>query len=454
MIKKSSASKFKAHFSNSAVAATYATKVVGARAIGLDRVDGRNFELKLAEEISLISRKALAGTYSFTKYKEKLISKGAGKAPRQLSIPTIRDRLTLKIVCDLLFSIFPESKPALPQEKIEILRNAINSGKYTHFVKIDLKDFYPSIDHKLLLSRLYKRIRLSAFHRLIERALENPTVPEGNTKNAALNFKGVAQGLSISNVLAEIFMIEVDERLRGLAPVYLRFVDDILILTDDQPAAICQKASELLRKAKLNPHPMGASGSKTQVGKIAQGFDFLGYLMRPKIVSVRKSSVINFEGSLVGVFTEFKHRLRKAKDAQEKAAALARFRWAVNLKLTGCIYKNQRFGWVFYYSQIDDLSVLRRIDNTVERLIERFGISVPPNPKRVLKAFYESKRTDKESHLYIPNYDFMTADKMRFFLKEIGYKVDGFPDVEVAVAFHRLVRRATRSLEQDVAGLS
>jgi hypothetical protein len=169
---------------------------------------------------------------------------------------------------------------------------------------------------------------------------------------------------------------------------------------------------------------------------------------------VRKSSIINFESSLVEAFTEYKHRLRIAKTPAEKEIALQRFRWALNLKITGCIYKDQRFGWVFYYSQINDLSVLRRIDNTVCMLFVRFKIAIPPNPKRLLKAFYESKRTDKESHWYIPNYDEMRVPKMRTFLTGIGHKVDALPDQEVEFTFHRLVRYATRSLEKDIANVS
>lgn len=454
MVKVNAAEIFRKYFSEASIKLVYEAKILGSRAIGLDRVDSINFAAKVSDETKLISRKVLAGTYNFTKYKEKLVSKGAGKSPRQLSIPTIRDRLTLKIVCEYLFKIFPDSKPKLPQEKIGALRDAIDSSKYSYYIKIDLKDFYPSISHKLLLSKLYKKVRISQFKILIDSALKNQTVPESNTRNTVLNTRGVAQGLSISNVLAEIFMTDVDKKIKSLVPLSFRFVDDIIILTNAEPDVVCKEVFEILRKAKLNPHPLNAPGSKTQIGKVSNGVDFLGYSLRPKTVSVRKSSITNFESSLVGVFTEYKHRLRNGKDVKEKASALARFRWALNLKLTGCIYKNQRFGWVFYYSQINDLSVLRRIDNTVRLLYRRFGVTVPPNPKRSLKAFYESKRTDKESHWYIPNYDGITVVKMRKFLTEIGYKVDGFPDTEIAFVFHRIVRRATRSLEKDVASVS
>jgi RNA-directed DNA polymerase len=452
--KVAAAQTFRKFFSLTTVAATYADKVAGTRAIGLDRVDARNFAAKVAPEILLISKKVLAGTYLFTKFKQKLVSRGAGKAPRILSIPTIRDRVTLRVLCDFLFVIFPEAKPALPQKKIDDLQKAIDTGGYENFVKIDLRDFYPSLDHKLILSRLRTRVRLSEFIALIRAAITTSTVAEANAKPMAPNVCGVAQGLSISNVLAEIFMIEVDKKISALAPVYFRYVDDILILTNANPATVCAEVCQILRKSRLHPHPLGAPHSKTRVGKVADQIDFLGYSLRPKTVSVRESSVLSFEGTLVDVFTEYKHRLRMAKDAAEKAIHLARFRWALNLKLTGCIYKEQRFGWVFYYSQINDLSVLRRIDHTVRLLLKRFNIDIPPNPKRTLKAFYESKRTAKDTHWYIPNYDLMTVPRMRKFLSELGYKVDNFPDQEVTFVFGRLVRRATRGLEKDVANMS
>ncbi|RYF34267.1 MAG: hypothetical protein EOO38_29620, partial [Cytophagaceae bacterium] len=127
--KINAAKEFRTTFGKQNVQRIYESKVSGTRAIGLDRVDGKNFEKKSASEISLISCKVLDGKYRFTKYKEKLISKGAYKAPRRLSIPTIRDRLTLKILSDYLFKIFPHAKPSLPQQKIEILRAGIGGSE-------------------------------------------------------------------------------------------------------------------------------------------------------------------------------------------------------------------------------------------------------------------------------------------------------------------------------------
>lgn len=450
------ASAFRKAFSLASLNTTFTEKLRHARAVGLDRVDSRNFESKLTSEIALISRKVLCGTYSFTKYKEKLVSKGAGKTPRLLSIPTIRDRLALRALCDFLFLVFPEARPPLPQQTIEMVRAAIDAAPHKSFIKIDLAHFYPSIHHDLLLSKLRRKVRLPYFSALIAGALKNQTISESGAKPGPLaaNLKGVPQGLSISNVLAEIYMLDVDRRMKAIAPECFRYVDDIVVLTSRDPNEVFGEISKILKKEKLSPHALGSPGSKTSTGAVKDGFEFLGYSLKPGIVSVRQSSVVGFEASLVEAFSEYKHRLRSAASIADRSAALARFRWALNLKLTGCIYKEQRFGWVFYYSQITDLRVLRRIDNTVRQLIARFQTAVPPWPKRTLKAFYESKRVNKTTHRYIPNYDTMTTAAMRTFLSQIGFNVSSFPDHEVVIAFNRLLRRATKKLEKDVANLS
>ncbi|MCO5335619.1 reverse transcriptase domain-containing protein [Delftia tsuruhatensis] len=448
------AKEFRKLFSSPSIKHVYNTKILGTRSIGLDKVNSRNFEEKLDEECEHICQKVLSSKYKFTKFKEKLLLKGAGKFPRQISIPTIRDRLTLKILCDFIFDIFPDAKPNLPQDKISDLNNSINSGKFKYYIKIDLQDFYPSIDHNLLIKKLRRKIRIVEFKNLIESAITNPTVPETNTKQGKYQSKGVAQGLSISNVLAEVFMLDVDASLRSLAPVCIRYVDDILLLTDDDPGPVLDSALRILKKHKLNPHRPGTADSKTIAGNLSEGVSFLGYQLSPQKISVKPGNILSFESSIVTVFSEYKHRLRNCKNEADKKTALARFRWALNLKITGCIYKNQRFGWIFYYSQINEISILKRIDNTINKLFDRFKIPTPPYPKKMQKSFFESKRRDKKTHKYIINYDNLTDDTKIKLLSEIGFDIKGLNASEVSAKFHKLIRRATRKLEKDISSIS
>ncbi len=73
---------------------------------GRDGVTVKAFSENLDTEISLIIRKIQNETYKFTPYKEKLISKGAQKNPRQISIPTVRDKLVLKFLTNFLKAVY------------------------------------------------------------------------------------------------------------------------------------------------------------------------------------------------------------------------------------------------------------------------------------------------------------------------------------------------------------
>lgn len=90
---------FKKSFSERNLLKVYKEKIKDSGAIGIDRVRPSKLDLTIKNEIKFISKKVHSGTYKFTAYKEKLISKGANSNPRQISIPTARDRITLRGLC-------------------------------------------------------------------------------------------------------------------------------------------------------------------------------------------------------------------------------------------------------------------------------------------------------------------------------------------------------------------
>ena len=75
----------------------YKEKIQYRASAGMDNITPKVFGAHLTENIQIISKKVLAGTYNFTRYREILISKGRGKEPRVISIPTIRDKLAFLI---------------------------------------------------------------------------------------------------------------------------------------------------------------------------------------------------------------------------------------------------------------------------------------------------------------------------------------------------------------------
>lgn len=93
-----------------------------------------------------------------------------------------------------------------------------------HLLKLDIKDFYESIDPYQILNELKMDQLLShKTYKIIESVFQNHLI-----KNS-----GLPRGLPISATLSEIFMKKIDLQIKKTDEIYYysRFVDDIIIIT-------------------------------------------------------------------------------------------------------------------------------------------------------------------------------------------------------------------------------
>lgn len=109
----------------------YKNKVSISQATGIDNMNHEIFWSSLNAQLAIINEKILLGNYKLSKYKLKLISKGRGKEPREISIPTIRDRIALRALCDFLQNTFEYAISFdLPQNIIKQIKSDINTNQY------------------------------------------------------------------------------------------------------------------------------------------------------------------------------------------------------------------------------------------------------------------------------------------------------------------------------------
>lgn len=461
----SAAKFFTKEYSINSLNNIYEKNIAITSAIGVDRLNRTTFENRLSEEIELISRKAKAGTYIFSQYKEKLISKGAEKKPRVISIPTFRDRIALRALCNVLRTTYAdELDTKLPQHTIEELRSELKKGIFTHFIKLDVTNFYPSIDHEILRDALRKKIRKSQIRRLIDSAIQTPTVAYPD-KSKGKSSKGVPQGLSISNVLAEIYLSKFDQWSKNLPSIaYFRYVDDILILTNNNPKILFDTINFKIKKDyQLIIHELEPTG-KSATGPIKGNFQFLGYDFKNGNAGAKIDSIRRLESSLAKIFTTYKYRIfsaQKLQNVSEKNKSLKKarliFLWRLNLRITGCLFEEVRRGWVFYFSQIDETSInqLHHLDKTVQVLARRFSINFQAKEiKSFARTYHETKRTNLK-HRYIPNFDTTSIQKQREILELYGLEGGaGMTDARIIYEFKRRIRRETSELELDIQGVS
>lgn len=441
----SAVKQFEKHFSIDNLKRIFTEYIVYSGATGIDNLDQYVFRKQLDEQVEILSRKMLSGTYRFTKYKLKLVSKGRGKVPREISIPTVRDRIAMRAICDFLTECYDGVVEFnLPQKIIKSVKEDVLLGNYTGCIKLDVTDFYPSIMHSEMRSRLGRKIRSPEIKDVIFSAIKSPTVSISRDTDEP-SVRGVPQGLAISNILASIYLLNIDKRLDINPDVkYYRYVDDVLIFCDFKDAiTIANDVRKQFSKIGLKVYDPVKRPDKSTVERLGTNFDYLGYQFSGSSISARRGSVEKLKSSLVSIFTSYKHSKQKSE----------RFLlWRLNLRITGCVFDNKSKGWLFFFSEINDESLLHTLDHYVKKLIERFGVSI--EPKRFVRAFKELSYRKYETK-YIPNYDNYDVDEMKAVLTDFfGMTVEKMLKEEVEFEFNKKIGKQVKDLLVDVQSFS
>ena len=145
------------------------------------------------------------------------------------------------------------------------------SHNYTHtlwVLKLDVKKFFDSVDHKILLDILSKRTEDNLVMDLFRGIIEsfNPGLPLGNLT---------------SQLFANVYLNELDQFIKHELKIkgYVRYADDFVLMHENKELLIdCRQKIEhfLQEHLLLKVHP-----KKVILKTYASGVDFLGYVSFP-----------------------------------------------------------------------------------------------------------------------------------------------------------------------------
>lgn len=443
--------------------------------VGIDHMSYLQFSENVESIILTMSKKIVAEKYSFTRYKEHLIVKNRFSRPRLISIPTLRDRLCLKFIDTELKKITAKIdsklKPSLPEKMVSEVYNKIisDNNKFNSFIKIDITDFFGSISHFRLLT-LLKDFKVPEYLiKLINTAIENPTYPSSKDE---LNSRGLPQGISISSILSQIYMFDFVRRIEeSCGSVYVvRYVDDMIVLCDsNEREGIHQQIINILEKFYM----LHVNKGKDKIGNLGvDEFNFLGYKFMPKetsnglpaktILSVKNESVDKLRRRLIATMIKFK---RKSEHSY-KGLNIKALTFNLNLIISGLIeeksdlngeYK-KRYGWLFFFSQINDWSLLYSLDAFVKnKIIHIFkddngkiyeGVNSFVSTMREIR--YGHKKEKMHSNVFYPN-SYGKEDKIYFLKEVVGLKqIDSRDEVVISRKFNDYIYSAAKKNEKEI----
>lgn len=164
---------------------------------------------------------------------------------------------------------------------------------YKYYIKTDIDDFYARIN----------RSRLAG----ILREILGDTLASITMKWVFCSQYGIAQGSPLSPAVSNVYLLEIDQVLDNIEnSVYVRYSDDLIILTNNLPHAPLKTILAALERCHLR-----INLKKTSVGLIKEGFEFLGYHFDDKSVFISEDKV-----------RQINAKLRQSSSASQRKAIL------------------------------------------------------------------------------------------------------------------------------------
>ena len=277
------------------------------------------FEFNLERNLIQLYHELLDGTYTIGQSICFVVTK---PKMREVWASNFRDRIVHHIVynrySDMFYRSFifdsyaciPEKGTLRAAERVHhFIRSATeNHTKEAFYLKADVANFFMSINKSILDSIISKKIIDPYWLSLTRQILyHNPrTNVHLNSPKSLVNQVPFAKslfntpdgyGLPIGNLssqfFANIYMNELDQYTKHTlkAKYYARYVDDIVIIDND--CSVLNDKYDYMNEYVSNQLDLKFHPNKKDINKVEHGVNFVGYIIRPRVKYIRRSTINN-----------------------------------------------------------------------------------------------------------------------------------------------------------------
>lgn len=274
----------------------------GKKAVGIDGVTkeayGKSLEVNLQRLLADIRK----GAYKPQPSRIVEIPKEDGST-RPLAISCLEDKIVQLAVSKILTGIYEPlflpcsygyRKGMNAHEALRALMACNNKYQNGRVVEIDLRKYFNTIPHRVLMGILQEKISDKRFLNLVETLLRSPIMEDGKAK---LNEVGCPQGSVTSPILANIYLHAcIDDWFYKISETHMqgrtelvRYVDDMVFIFENQkdaerfyqvlPKRLARFGLELHEgKSSIIPSGRKAAELAKKRGEQLPSYKFLGFI--------------------------------------------------------------------------------------------------------------------------------------------------------------------------------
>lgn len=320
---------------------------------GVDKMEVESLKDYLVANRSELIASILRGKYRPNPVRRVEIPKDNGQK-RQLGIPTVVDRVVQQAIAQILTPLYEpqfsdHSYGFRPKrnahQALKKCRDYITAG-YGYAVYLDLEKFFDKVNHSKLVEVLSRTVKDGRVVSLIHKYLNAGVQVGGHLEASEM---GVPQGGPLSPLLSNIMLNELDKELERRGHKFVRYADDIVILSRSKRSA--ERVMSSIIRFIEDKLLLKVNRDKSRVAPISK-VKFLGYSfyktkgegrlrVHPKSVAKMKARI-------------------KELTSRSNGWGNDRRKEALRQYITG---------WVNYFKLADMQSLLLRIDEWYRRRI-------------------------------------------------------------------------------------
>jgi RNA-directed DNA polymerase len=360
---------------------------------GVDEESIQAFEANLRGNLFKVWNRMSSGSYMPPPVRAVEIPKKSGRGVRTLGVPTVADRVAQTVA---RLYLEPEVEPVFhpdsygyrpgrsAHDALRVCRQ--RCWKHNWVIDLDLRAFFDSLDHSLVLKAVAHHTNLRWILLYVERWLKAPLQLEDGTLKP--RDRGSPQGSAISPVLANLFLhYALDIWLVREFPAvpFERYADDAILHCKTQQQAqvvldaIAERMAQVGLELNLDKTRIVYCKDSNRTGSHEhEQFTFLGYTFRPRRARSRSGDYfVSFCPAVADDAAKaIRRRIKRWRLHLWSGQSLADIARAINPVVRG---------WVNYYGRFYRtrlVQTLRRIDEYLVRWAMRKYKRLRKHPTR------------------------------------------------------------------------